>query len=187
MSRALSHAIFRRCALVGMVLAILAMLPVRAAESPERKPLTKPGQTYVGIDVVGCTDKCPSYELYLFDNGRMMFRPNNKFTSQQGLANRSPFGEQYKQLVQFVSSGDFFKEKSACADAAGHTTVTLHSSAGGETKTATYSFGCTGEADTATSLISHFVDGSGTWKLINRNWKYWTGKKFDQSQVPPGN
>jgi hypothetical protein len=178
MSLAHTHANIGRRSVVGVVLAALT-LSAQSAETQERKPLTKPGQTYIGIDVAGCADKCPSYEIYLFENGRMIYRANNSHTSQQGLANRTPFGAQYRQLVEFISTGDLLKERPACADAAGHTSVTLHSTAGGEAKKTTYSFGCPGEADTATSLISHFVDGSGTWKLINRNWKYWTEKKFD--------
>ena len=72
-----------------------------------------------------------------------------------------------------------FKEKPACNEAAGHTTVTLVSTVDGAEKKTAYSFGCQAEADAATSLISQFVDGSGTWKLINTSWKYWTEKKFD--------
>ncbi len=179
MSRTHSQTTHGRYSLASMVLGSFAILIAPAANTEDRKPLTKPGQTYIGIDVTGCADKCPSYEIYLFENGRMMFRPNNTHTSQQGLANRTPFGNQYKQLVAYISAGDFFKERPACADAAGHTGVTLHSSAGGELKKATFSFGCPGEADAATSLISQFVDQSGTWKLINRDWEYWTAKKFD--------
>jgi hypothetical protein len=162
-----------------MLLATLAVFPAQSAETQDKKPLTKPGQTYVGIDVTGCADKCPSYEIYLFENGRMMFRPNNTFTSRQGLVNRSPFGTQYGQLVAAISSGNFFKEKPACKEAAGHTAVTLFSTVDGAEKKTSYSFGCPDEAVAATSLISQFVDRSGTWKLINSSWKYWTEKKFD--------
>lgn len=179
MSRAHTHANIRSCSLAGMMFATLAIFPARAAETKESKPLIKPGQTYIGIDVTGCSDQCPSYEIYLFENGRMMFRANNTYTSQQGLANRTPFGNQYKKLVEYISGGDFFRDKPACADATGHTSVTLHSAAAGEPRKSSFSFGCPGEADTATSLISQFVDESGTWKLINRDWKYWTEKKFD--------
>jgi hypothetical protein len=178
MSRADSHADVGRYSLVWMALATLAMLPTQAAETQERKPLTKPGQTYVGIDVTGCAEQCPSYEIYLFDNGRMKFR-GNQFTSDRGTVNHTPFGEQYKKLVEYISSGNLAGERPACADEAGHTSVTLFSTVGGESKKATYSFGCAGDVETATSLISRFVDGSGNWKRIYSEWKYWTEKKFD--------
>jgi len=162
-----------------MALAALAILRSQPAETQEKKPLPKPGETYVGIEVIGCADRCPSYEIYFFENGRMKYRPNNKFTSERDSANRTPFGSEYKELAEFVSSKELFKEKPACAEEAGHTSVALHSAAGGESKKAYYSLGCPADVDTATTLISRFVNASGTWRLINTRWEYWTAKKYD--------
>jgi hypothetical protein len=180
MSGAHGQTIGGRYSLVLVVFATLAAFSSQAAEPKERKPLTEPGQTYVGIEVVGCAERCPSYEIYLLDNGRMLFRANDN-TVSKGVTNRSGgYGSQYKILVEFLSSGKFFKEGADCSPASpGHTSVTVFSTVGGEQKRTLWNFGCAGDAENATALISKFVDKSGTWMKINRNWEYWQAHQYD--------
>jgi hypothetical protein len=178
MSREKSH-LNIRSAIAWITLATLAMLRTQPAEPQEKKPLPKPGETYVGIAVNGCADRCPSYEIYFFENGRMKYRPNNKFTTERDSASRTPFGNEFKSLAEFISSKDLFKEKSACTADAGHTSVTLHSTVGGEARKAYFSLGCPADVETATTLITRFVNSSGTWRLINNKWEYWTAANYD--------
>ena len=61
-------------------LAFIAV-PAAAAEGDSTPPDAKPAGNFVSLQVAGCGDQCAEFEISIFDNGRLLFKPNNDKTS----------------------------------------------------------------------------------------------------------
>ena len=92
----------------------LSGISASAEEAAARTPLAKPGDTYVSLQVEGCADKCPSFEIYVFDTGRMTFRSNNQYTSARGKHFKSGMPTVYAQIRKYLEESGTFTQSSEC-------------------------------------------------------------------------
>ena len=107
--------------LVVFALATLAFTGLALAEKPKVKPyaagapyggvpLWNPGDRFLGVSGGACSGTCPIYELYLFDDGRVVFN-GRKDTSKVGVRNKTVGPEVYAEmLTMFVKTKVLDKE-----------------------------------------------------------------------------
>ena len=122
-------------------------------------PLWKQGDKFVGIAGGACLGTCPVYELYVFDDGRVIFS-GKKFTGKTGVWNkqvdRSAYGELVATIVRTGVLDGPIKRGTCLSD---HPMLTVMRSAPGgqNVRTATLNSGCEGHADIAKQIESLFI------------------------------
>jgi hypothetical protein len=155
---------------------LLAATPLAATaeEGAARAPLVEPGDKYVALDVQGCADKCPSFEIYVFDNGRMVFRPNNQYNSSNRLIHKNGMRNVYERIAKYLKDSGAFNAPADCTDRRdGAATATVVASDGAQPQKASWSAGCANQAERAKSLAKVFVNQTGMWRNINSDSRYW--------------
>jgi hypothetical protein len=158
-----------------VVLLLFAGAPFAlAAEGPAREPLTKPGDTFVSLQIEGCSNRCPSFEIVVFDTGRMTFRPNNSYTSENKIIYKNGMRNIYERIAKYLQDSDAFSPPAECTGASPDpTVVTVQSVKDTQTQKASWSSGCANQVEKARALGKVFVNESGTWSLINSDSRYW--------------
>jgi hypothetical protein len=132
-----------------------------AAGSPSGGiPLWKPGEKFVGVAGGACFGTCPIYELYVFDDGRVVFL-GKKYTGKTGVMNKqvekSVYGELLATIVRTGVLDDSIKRGTCLTD---HPMLTVMRSApGGQSvRTQVLNTGCEGHADIAKQIEKQFID-----------------------------
>ena len=98
--------------LVVFALAALAFTGLALAEKPVVKPyaagapsggipIWNPGEKFVGVAGGTCSGNCPVYELYVFDDGRVVF-VGRKDTGKVGVWNKKVAPEVYAELLTTI-------------------------------------------------------------------------------------
>jgi len=131
-----------------------------AAGSPSGGiPLWKPGEKFVGIAGGACLGTCPVYELYVFDDGRVVFS-GKKNTSKSGVFNKQMEKSVYAELLAtIVRTGvlDDAIKRGTCLSDRPMLTV-MRSAPGGQTvRTASLNTGCEGHEDISKQIESQFL------------------------------
>lgn len=150
-----------------------------AVAQEERPALATPSDTYVALEVLGCAGNCPAYELYLFDDGRVAFRSNNRFTSHRGTVRKQGSPENYTRLTDLIDRVDALRPAPCENPGEGKPGVRVISGFGSLLQQASWSFGCPNQRDTADRLIKGFVEATGTWRLVKANPRYWQRPLYD--------
>jgi len=160
-----------------MLAAATACVPFIAsgiAGAGERKPLAKPGDTYVAISFHGCLGTCPDFELYVFDDGHLVFRGNNRYTARRGIVHRTVGRNTYQRLLNYLDSHPVFDKRPECVEwATDHPGVTAFSTSHGQPQKAYWYFGCVRDADFARELFETFVVETNTAALIDSDTREW--------------
>ena len=146
-----------------------------AAEEPAaREPLTKPGDSFVSLQVEGCADKCPSFEIVVFDTGRITFRSNNSYTSEKGVAFKNGMRAIHGRIEKYLQDSGAFSPPADCTGATSDpTVVTVQSVRDSGTQEASWSSGCANQVEKARAIAKDFVNESGTRRMINSDTRYW--------------
>jgi hypothetical protein len=138
-------------------------------------PLAKPGDTYVSLQVNGCENKCPSFEIYVFKNGRMVFRSNNEYTSTKGTKEKNGMANTYNTISKYLAESGAFNAPSACAEKNADTsTATAQSVNESQTQTATWSSACAEQRAKGRAVVKVFVNQTDMWRLIRSDPRWWT-------------
>src|SRR5690349_17252962 len=98
--------------LIAAALAALVLSLPAAAEKPVTKPYAagsfsggipqwNPGDKFVAIAGGPCSGTCPVYELFVFNDGRVVF-VGKKFTGKTGVVRKQMTPDVYAELVTFV-------------------------------------------------------------------------------------
>jgi hypothetical protein len=98
-----------KAGIVAFALATLAFTGIALAEKPVVKPyaagapyggipIWSPGEKFIGVSGGTCSGNCPVYELYLFDDGRVVFN-GRKGTKKVGVWNKKVAPEVYAELL----------------------------------------------------------------------------------------
>jgi hypothetical protein len=131
-----------------------------AAGSPSGGiPLWKPGEKFVGIAGGACLGTCPVYELYVFDDGRVVFS-GKKNTSKSGVFNKQLEKSVYAELLAtIVRTGvlDDAIKRGTCLSDRPMLTVMRSTPGGQSVRTATLNTGCGGHEDIAKQIESQFL------------------------------
>jgi len=165
-----------RCGpITGLLLA--ASMTVIAAEpvaSAERASLAKPGETYVSLQVEGCNGKCPSFEIYVFDTGRMTFRSNNEYTAAKGVHDKNGVQSVYKRIAKYLQDSGAFTPKADCTNPTTDPSVAMVRSVhDSQDEKASWSSGCADQIEKGRAVVKVFVNQTGMWRLINSDTRYW--------------
>jgi len=163
--------------IVGIAMA--ASLSLLGSSTPaevtaQRAPLAKPGDVYVSLQVEGCTNKCPSFEIYVFKNGRMVFRSNNQYTSTKGVQYRNGMAETYNTIAKYLQDTGAFTSQAACATQDANTSVaTVQSAHDSQLESATWSSSCPDQRTRGRGAAKVFVNQTGMWRLIRSDMDWW--------------
>jgi len=137
-------------------------------------PLAKPGDTYVSLQVEGCANKCPSFEIYVFQNGRMVFRSNNQYTAVKGTQYKSGMAETYKTIAKYLEDTGAFSAMGDCAQKNADTSIgTAQSVKDAQVQKATWSSACPEQRAKGRAVAKVFVNQTGMWRLIRSDYRYW--------------
>jgi len=160
---------------VAMSAALLPMCLGSANAAEEApKPLAKPGENYVSLQVDGCGDQCAEFEIYIFDTGRLTFRSNNSQTSTKGVLHKSGMRSVYERVAKYLQDTGSLTEPGDCADRKSDAPVAVvQSSKDSQLQKATWSSGCSNQIEKARSLVKVFVNQTGMWRDINHDSRYW--------------
>ena len=157
--------------LIAFVL-ILVAIPA-SAEKPEVRPyaagspsggipLWNPGEKFVAIAGGACSGTCPVYELYVFDDGRIIF-VGKKFTGKTGVRRKQMDRQVYGELLAtVVRSGVLDPEakikRGTCLKDRPVLTVMRSAPDGQSMHMQLINSGCEGYADISREMEKQFID-----------------------------
>jgi hypothetical protein len=163
--------------ILGVLTALSLLFPgavALAEEGEARAPLAKPGDTYVSLQVEGCAAKCPSFEIYVFNNGRAVFRSNNRYTAAKGKHYKNGMPIIYKEIAKYLEQSQAFTAQSECSQRSEQATiVTTQSAHDSQVQKSTWSTACADQREKARAVAKVFVNQTGMWKLVNSDTRYW--------------
>jgi hypothetical protein len=172
----------------GITLAATLALFVTAAAAEDTgapAPLAKPGDSYVSLQVEGCANKCPSFEIYVFSSGRMTFRSNNKYTSAKGTHYKSGMRDIYNKISGYLAESGAFNGQTECTATGADTSVaTAQSAQDAQLQKATWSSSCAEQREKGRAVVKVFVNQTGMWRLIRSDTRYW--EKYWEDPVMQG-
>jgi len=163
MKKLLAAAALTAACLVMPALAEKPEVRPYAAGSPSGGiPLWNPGEKFVAIAGGACSGTCPVYELYVFDDGRIIFR-GKKFTGKSGVwkkqLDRQVYGE---VLATVVRSGVLDPEakikRGTCLKDRPVLTVMRSAPDGQSMLMQLLNSGCEGYADITRDIEKQFID-----------------------------
>ena len=160
--------------LVVLALAVVAFAGVAQAEKPELKPyaagapyggipLWNPGEKFVAVSGGTCDGSCPVYELYVFDDGRVVFT-GRKGTSKVGVWNKKVAPEVYAELLTTIVRTKVLDEeikRRTCLKGRSMLSIMRSASDAGDVRTVTLNSGCEGHADLVREIERQFIDSTG--------------------------
>jgi hypothetical protein len=155
---------------------LLALTPLTATAQDDaaRTPLAKPGDKYVALDIQGCADRCPSFEIYVFSTGRMIFRPNNQYNSAKGPVRKSGMRSVYERIAKYLQDSGALNAPADCADRREvSSTAIVISSDGSQEQKASWSGNCSNQSEKGKAIAKVFVNQTGFWRNINSDSRYW--------------
>jgi hypothetical protein len=153
--------------------AMLALTSSAAAEGEATAPLAKPEEKYVSMQMEGCAEKCPSFEIYVFDTGRMTFRSNNQYTAAKGVQHKNGMRNIYTRISKYLQDTAVFPGEAECTNPVSRASVVTVQSSQPQLQEASWSSGCANQAEKAKSLVKVFVNQTGMWRLIHSDSRYW--------------
>jgi hypothetical protein len=103
--KTMTKTLFAAIAAIAMALPALAEKPVTrpyAAGSPSGGiPLWNPGDKFVAIASGACSGRCPIYELYVFEDGKVVFA-GKKDTGKLGVVRKQVTADAYAELLTTI-------------------------------------------------------------------------------------
>jgi hypothetical protein len=163
-----------RTGLVAFLLTTLAFTGIARAEKPEVKPyaagapyggipIWSPGDKFIGVSGGTCDGNCPVYELYLFDDGRVVFN-GRKGTRKTGLWNKKVAPEIYAELLTTIVRTKVLDEeikRGTCLKGRSMLIVMRSASDAGDVRTMALNSGCEGYADLVKQIEGQFIESTG--------------------------
>jgi len=160
--------------LVLFALATLAFTGLALAEKPQVKPyaagapyggipIWSPGEKFVGVSGGTCNGSCPVYELYVFDDGRVVFNGRTG-TSKVGVWNKKVAAEVYAELLTTLVRTKVLDEeikRKTCLKGRSVLTVMRSATDAGDVRTVLLNSGCEGYADLVKEIEGQFIDSTG--------------------------
>lgn len=132
------------------------------------------GGNSVSLQVVGCAAKCPSFEIHVFDNGRMTFKSNNEYTAEKGIEHKNGMRSIYTRISKYLQDTGALTASADCTTGKSDPSVaTVQAVNAGQTQKASWSSGCANQRDKGRSIVKVFVNQTGMWRLINSDTRWW--------------
>jgi hypothetical protein len=163
-----------KAGIVAFALAALALTGIALAEKPVVKPyaagapsggipIWSPGEKFVGVSGGTCSGNCPVYELYVFDDGRVVFN-GRKGTSKVGVWNKKVDPEVYAELLTTIVRTKVLDEeikRGTCLKGRSMLIVMRSASDAGDVRTVALNSGCEGYADLVKEIEGLFISSTG--------------------------
>ena len=160
--------------LAVFALAVLSFAALALAEKPQLKPYAagapyggippwSPGEKFVGVSGGSCSGTCPVYELYVFDDGRVVFN-GRKDTSKVGVRTKQVAAEVYAELLTMLVRTKVLDEeikRRTCLKGRPMLIVMRSASDAGDVRTVSMNSGCEGYADLVKQIEGQFIDSTG--------------------------
>jgi hypothetical protein len=131
-------------------------------------PLWEPGDKFVGISSGSCSGTCPQYELYVFDDGRVVFS-GRKDTARTGIWKKQVSPDAYAELVTMIVRTkvlDTEIKRKTCLKGRPVLTVLRSATASGNARTVLLNSGCEGYADLVKEIESTFIQWADVAKWL---------------------
>jgi hypothetical protein len=132
-----------------------------AAGSPSGGiPMWSPGDKFVAIAGGACSGTCPVYELYVFDDGRVIF-VGKKYTGKSGVVRKQMTPDVYAELVTFVVRSGVLEtdlKRGTCLKDRPILQVMRSAPDGQSMVMQTLNSGCEKQADVAHDIEKQFID-----------------------------
>jgi hypothetical protein len=162
------------CRLVVLALVALAFTGLALAEKPLVKPyaagapyggipIWSPGDKFIGVSGSSCSGTCPVYELYVFDDGRVVFN-GRKDTKKAGVWNKQVAPEVYADLLTMLVQTKVLDEeikRKTCLKGRSMLIVMRSASDAGDVRTVSLNSGCEGYADLVKQIEGQFIESTG--------------------------
>jgi hypothetical protein len=156
-------------------LAVLALAVPAFAEKPVVRPyaagslsggipLWNPGDKFVAIAGGQCSGSCPVYELYVFEDGRVIFA-GKKNTRQVGIARKNVGADAYAELLTTVIRTQVLEKdlkRGTCLKGRPILTVMRNQPDGQSMVMSTLNPGCEKHADAARQIEQLFIQWTET-------------------------
>jgi hypothetical protein len=156
-------------------LAALSFAGAAYADKPEIKPyaagapyggipLWEQGDKFVAISGGQCSGTCPVYELYVFDDGRVVFS-GRKDVKKLGVWNKKVGPEVYAELLATIVRTKVLDEeikRKTCLKGRPVLTVMRSNSDAGDVKRVLLNSGCEGYADLVKEIEGQFISFTET-------------------------
>jgi len=163
-----------RTGLIVFALTALAFTGLALAEKPLVKPyaagapyggipIWSPGEKFVAVSSGTCDGNCPVYELYVFDDGRVVFN-GRKGTSKVGVWNKKVEPEVYAELLTTLVRTKVLDEeikRKTCLKGRSVLTVMRSATDAGDVRTVLLNSGCEGYADLVREIEGQFISSTG--------------------------
>jgi hypothetical protein len=131
-------------------------------------PLWEPGDRFVGISSGSCSGSCPVYELYVFDDGRVVFS-GRKDTAKTGLWKKQVTPAAYAELLATITRSKVLDEdikRKTCLKGRPVLTVMRTASDTGNARSVLLNSGCEGYADLVKEIEGAFVQWADVAKWL---------------------
>jgi hypothetical protein len=131
-------------------------------------PIWSPGDKFVGVSGGTCDGSCPVYELYVFDDGRVVFN-GRKGTSKVGVWNKKVAPEVYAELLTTIVRTKVLDEeikRKTCLKGRSVLTVMRSATDTGDVRTVLLNSGCEGYADLVREIEGQFIDSTGVARWL---------------------
>ena len=115
-----------------------------------------------------CSGTCPVYELYLFDDGRLVFN-GRKDTSKVGVWKKQLGPEIYTELLTTIVKTQVLEKevkRKTCLKGRSMLIVMRSASQAGDARTVTLNSGCEGHTDLVKRIEGQFIDSTGVAKWL---------------------
>lgn len=164
-------------ALLALLAALLLSLPALAEKPVVRPyaagspaggiPVWNPGEKFVGVAGGACAGTCPVYELYVFEDGRVVFI-GRKHTGKTGKHVKQMDPNVYAELLTtLVRMGVMEKEfkRGTCLKGRPMITLMRNEPDGNSVRMQSLNSGCEKMADVARDIEKQFIDWTeiGPW------------------------
>ena len=159
-------------------IALLMLSGLALADKPQDKPyaagapfgglpLWEPGDKFVGISSGSCSGSCAVYELYVFENGRVVYS-GRKDVGRVGVHEKQVAPEVYAELLTMIVRTkvlDAEIKRKSCLKGRSVLTVMRSASNAGNVRSVLMNSGCEGYADLVKEIETTFIDstGVGSW------------------------
>jgi hypothetical protein len=152
----------------------MAFTSLALAEKPQDKPyaagspfgglpLWEPGDRFVGISSGSCSGSCAVYELYVFDDGRVVYS-GRKDVGKKGVLRKQVAPEVYADLLAMLVRTKVLDEeikRKTCLKGRSVLTVMRSASDAGNVRSVLMNSGCEGYADLVKEIETNFIDSTG--------------------------
>ena len=160
-----------------VAVAALSFAGAAFADKPETKPyaagapfgglpIWEPGDNFVAISGGQCSGTCPVYELYVFDDGRVVFS-GRKDTAKTGVWNKKVSPTAYAELLATLVRTKVLDEeikRKTCLKGRPVLTVMRSNSNAGDVRRVLLNSGCEGYADLVKEIEGQFIEFTETKK-----------------------